>query len=370
VRGNAPAARVGLAGRDLARKRHAAARSAAASSASQRQRPRDSLSSAAMYSRCAASSAGVGSITPTPGRVARNRGGDGRRHVDGQRFLPPRHRQVDLGQQLRVEQRAVHRPMRVIDAEPLAQRVEAVALAREHLARQGERVDHARMNGRAAVEVGKPQLGVEKADVERRVVDDPLGATSELGELGGDVAKSRLALQILPGHAVDLGRAGVDLALGVEAEMERAPGRATVDDLQRGEFDDPVALLRIEPRRFGVDDDLAHSGVRPRGAEVGRRFRKVRERGRAAVECAMIRRTPAGCGTRRRQPRRAPGGIACAVTAPSGPFSAGTAEWSSGFRRSRVRSRRRRGRGGCPCDRRGRASGRAASRIHRDRASR
>ncbi len=41
-----------------------------------------------------------------------------------------------------VEQRAVQLAMRVVDAVALAQRVEAVALAGVHLARQRQRVEH------------------------------------------------------------------------------------------------------------------------------------------------------------------------------------------------------------------------------------
>ena len=37
--------------------------------------------------------------------------------------------------------------------------------------------------------------------------------------------------------------ADVDLALGVEAEMHGAAGRPAIGDLERGELDDPVALL-------------------------------------------------------------------------------------------------------------------------------
>jgi hypothetical protein len=74
-----------------------------------------------------------------------------------------------------------------------------------------------------------------------------------------NVAKLRLALQVLPRHSVDFGRGGVDLPFGVDPEMHRAAGRAAVGHLESRELDDPVPLLRIEPRRFRVDDDLAHA---------------------------------------------------------------------------------------------------------------
>ena len=120
----------------------------------------------------------------------------------------------------------------------------------------------ARMELGARGKRGALELGVEKSDVERRVVDDPFRAARERDEFRGDLREFRLVLEVVPGHPVHFGRAGVDLALGVETEMDGAAGRAAVGDLERGELDDPVALLGVEPRGLGVDDDLAHAGWR------------------------------------------------------------------------------------------------------------
>ena len=77
------------------------------------------------------------------------------------------------GAAFRVEERAVQRAVRIVDAEALAQRVEAVALARERLARHGQR-EHA-PQARAAVRIhdhgGHRALnGLEDAPM-RRIVD-------------------------------------------------------------------------------------------------------------------------------------------------------------------------------------------------------
>ena len=78
-----------------------------------------------------------------PESTAQARDDDRRlRDVDRQRLLAARHREVDVGEQPRVEQGAVQRALRVVHAEALAQRIEAVALAREQLARQRQRVGH------------------------------------------------------------------------------------------------------------------------------------------------------------------------------------------------------------------------------------
>jgi hypothetical protein len=40
--------------------------------------------------------------------------------------------------------------------------------------------------------------------------------------------------------------------------MDGAARGAAVDKLDRRELDDPMTLLRVESRGFGIDDDLAH----------------------------------------------------------------------------------------------------------------
>ena len=48
------------------------------------------------------------------------------------------------------------------------------------------------------------------------------------------------------------------LALRVDVAVEGAAGRHVVDELDRADLDDPVAGVRIEPGRLGVEHDLTH----------------------------------------------------------------------------------------------------------------
>src|SRR6185437_1232021 len=98
----------------------------------------------------------------------------------------------------------------------------------------------------------------EEADVERRVVNDPFGTAGELDEARGNVGETRLAGEVVAGHPVDLGRAGVDVSLGVDPDVQIAPGDAPIDNLDCGELDDPMVLAPIESGGLGVEDDLAH----------------------------------------------------------------------------------------------------------------
>ena len=282
-----------------------------------------------MYSRCAASSSALGAktrIAAAGDGIVRRREvrsverGRSRGHVDRERFLAARHREIHLGQELGVEQRAVHRPMRIVDTEALAERVQAVALAGKHLAGEREGVDHAGVDVRARRKRDARELGVEKPDVERSVVDDPFRARREGDEFRGDLLESRLALEIVPGHPVHFGRANVDLAFGVEAKMDRPAGRAAIGDFESGDLDDPVPELRVEAGGLGIDDDLAHAVVPTRDA------RRPDPRGRGGANRRMIRRSRETL-----EPR------------------ADSAGSSSGSRRSRARSRPRRDRARCLC---------------------
>ena len=101
--------------------------------------------------------------------------------LEHQRALAAGHRQIDVEQHLRVEQRAVQLALRVVDAIALAQRIEAVALAGVQLSRERQRVEH-----RAEADTCRrrrpagAELRVEERDVEGRVVDDQLRAADEL----------------------------------------------------------------------------------------------------------------------------------------------------------------------------------------------
>ena len=111
------------------------------------------------------------------------------------------------------------------------------------------------------------QLRVQERDVERRVVNDQLRAADELDQLVDDVGEARLLREEFVGDAVHLLRAAVDFAVGPQVTMERAAGLAPIDQLDAADFDDAMALLRLEARGFGVEDDLAHDARSDRCAQ-------------------------------------------------------------------------------------------------------
>ena len=94
-----------------------------------------------------------------------------------------------------------------------------------------------------AAERQPPELGVEKADVEGRVVDDERVVGDELEELVGNVGEQRLVLQERgrqPVHRLGLGR---HVALRIDEAMELAPRGDAIDELDAADLDQPVAAL-------------------------------------------------------------------------------------------------------------------------------
>ena len=160
----------------------------------------------------------------------------------------------------------MERAVRVVDQVALAQRIERVLAPGMELPGVGERVEdsgHLRFDGRAPDPV---ELDVQEFNVERRVVDDELGAAHVVQELDGDLAEPRLVGEKLAGDPVDAKRPLLHLALGVDVAVEVVARQPAVQDLDAPDLDDAVAHAGVEPGRLGVQDDLSHARRQCSGA--------------------------------------------------------------------------------------------------------
>lgn len=109
--------------------------------------------------------------------------------------------------------------------------------------------------------VKQAQFGIEKADVKCRVVNDQLGTADKVEKLGSDVGEVRLVLQKLATDAVHRLRTGINFTLGVEVAVKVVIGQAPVAHLDAGDFDDAVPEFVLKAGGFGVEKNLAHSGL-------------------------------------------------------------------------------------------------------------
>src|SRR5688572_3580534 len=190
----------------------------------------------------------------------RGAGGRCRRRVElhHEALLSARHREIALGEQVGVGERAVQRALGVVDEVALAQRVERVLLAGVQLLGGRQRVGDARDMLLERRKPGERKLHVEELDVEVRVVDDELGAAHVVEERRRHLGELRLRHEVLAREAVHARRPKLHLALRVEVGVKAALAQAPVENLDAADLDDAVAELGIETGRLRIKNYLPH----------------------------------------------------------------------------------------------------------------
>jgi hypothetical protein len=224
-------------------------------------RPRDHLVMGGAFARAEArgkrTRAGCDCGYDLDGRLAALHGIGG--FKDERRLLAAHQLDIDFRQQLRIEQRPMLRAVAVVDPVAPAKRVERIRPHGVLAPGDRQRVDDApRLDRRQAKAA---ELRIEEADIEIRVVRNEHGALEKLDELRADVGKGGLVGKVGAADAVHRLRFRVDRApLRIDEKMVGASGRKAVDELDRTELNDPVGG-RVEARRLGVEDYLAHDSA-------------------------------------------------------------------------------------------------------------
>ncbi len=113
------------------------------------------------------------------------------------------------------------------------------------------------------------ELIVHKADIERRVVNDKLGAFDIFQKFVCHFRKGRFIQQELIGDTVHAERFWVHQSVGFEVDMEVVPRKTTVHHFNGTDLDDLVPFVvradLVHTGGFGIEDNLAsncsaHSG--------------------------------------------------------------------------------------------------------------
>ena len=92
--------------------------------------------------------------------------------------------------------------------------------------------------------------------IPHRYFEPTARAIDEGEEIVGDVAERRLVGEEVAGDSVYRKCTVVDFTLRIQIAVKVAAGQFAVDELDRADLDDPMAVLGLEPSRFGVEDDL------------------------------------------------------------------------------------------------------------------
>ena len=150
---------------------------------------------------------------------------------------------------------------RVVDAIAFAQGIEAVALTRVTGPGHGQGIE----DGAVLSQVGaigltnQGELVVEKAHVERGVMDDQLRALDELEKFIRYFSKARLAHQEFVSDAVDTNGALVTFTIGLQVHMKMAAGQSTAHQLDATDLDHPVAIGDRHTGGFSIEYNTTHA---------------------------------------------------------------------------------------------------------------
>ena len=85
------------------------------------------------------------------------------------------------------------------------------------------------------------EFGIEKTDIEGRVVDDDVGARNIRSQLVGDFAELRLVRQELRGQAMNREGALFRITLGIDVLVKIIAGKLAIDQFHAADLDDAIA---------------------------------------------------------------------------------------------------------------------------------
>ena len=174
---------------------------------------------------------------------------------------------IDLGQQLGVEKRAVLGAPAVVDPIARAERIERIRTGRMAPPGELQRIEHLLVADRRQAEA--LELHVDEAHVERRIVDDQRRIPDEIHEIVGEVGEEGLVGQKFLGQAVDVEGLRRHVALWIDVDVIGLARGNVVHQLDAADLHQPVAAARVKAGRFGIEHDLAHIEVLWVGAVRG-----------------------------------------------------------------------------------------------------
>src|ERR1700733_14171771 len=163
---------------------------------------------------------------------------------------------IALGKQFGVQQRAVLGAARVVDRVAQAQIVEPIGTAGMLAASDQKRIDQPFAGDQRPA--GAIELGIEEAEIERRVVNDKRRVRKKSDQVVGLLAKERLVLEELFAEAVNREGFGRHAALGIEIDVKGLAGRDAIDQFDATDLDQTMVVQRIETGRFSIKNNFAH----------------------------------------------------------------------------------------------------------------
>ena len=146
----------------------------------------------------------------------------------------------------------------VRDAIALAQGVEVIALARMRFFRHHEGVGHSGNLFAKTRQLQPCQLGIQKRQIKRRVVNDDLGAADKFDQFARHLGEPWFVRQKLARQSVHLERRFVAVALRIQVVVKIVAGEPAVHQFDATDLNHAMAMRRVKASRFGIQNDLPH----------------------------------------------------------------------------------------------------------------
>ena len=96
------------------------------------------------------------------------------------------------------------------------------------------------------------QLGVQKLQIERRIVNNQLGTGDKFQKLISHLLEGGLVGQKVRGQTVHPQRFGIAVTIGTQIGVIVATGDVAIDDFNRTDLNDSVSVGRIQSGCFSV----------------------------------------------------------------------------------------------------------------------
>ena len=145
--------------------------------------------------------------------------------------------------------------LRHIDAVTLAERIKAVGSCRMLAPREGQRIDDAAHVQRGLA--NEFQLKIQEPDVELRVVNNESVGPDEIKKWRHNLSKERFVFQEPGRNPVHIFGFDWDVTFGIYEAVKVTARWNAIINLNTTDFDDAVAALGIESRRFCIENNFA-----------------------------------------------------------------------------------------------------------------
>ena len=102
------------------------------------------------------------------------------------------------------------------------------------------------------------QLGIQKADIERGVMNQYLGVRDKFKQPISNLGKFGLIAKPLTTQTMNGHRAFINVTFRIDIKVQMPATDASIQDFQTADFDDAVPILNRQTGRFSVQHHLAN----------------------------------------------------------------------------------------------------------------